>query len=110
MPNNNISLTVRLPRSLSEELKTTAKKLGMTKTNLIRISILQSKEQRVKLSFPSDNSFAEKDRIVLNINEYVNDVLSELCEDHNQSMNTIIIAACFWGVEYYSKLLKGLGL
>lgn len=109
MSSNNISVTVRLPHDLNEELKTTSAKVGMTKTNLIRLAIHECLAKGTdKLQF-SEKSCPQKDRLVLNINQTTLDLLNEASVKHGQSVNAVVTSVCIWGIEYYSRWLQLLG-
>lgn len=109
MSNNNISVTVRLPHDLNEELKTTSTKVGMTKTNLIRLAIHECLAKGTEeLQFPSE-ACSQKDRLVLNINQTTLDLLNEASAKYGQSVNAVVTAVCLWGIEYYSRWLQLLG-
>ena len=87
---NNISLTVRLSHELNTQLKVVSKKLGMTRTNLLRgvIHDILPKEEVLDFSSPAD----ERDRFVLNVNELTHSILQDACEKHAQPMNAVMTA------------------
>lgn len=103
---NNISLTIRLPHELNSQLANTAKKLGMTKSNLLRSAIhdfLTADESVLDFS----SSYAdEKDRIVLNVNQLTHSILENACAQYNQSMNSIVIAVSILVLERSAKWLQ----
>lgn len=90
---NDISLTVRLPKELSINLKTSAKRIGMTKTNLIRSTIHELAKNKSPLEF-SEDSASDRDRMVLNVNQITYDILEGFCQQYNQSMNAVVTAVC----------------
>lgn len=104
MANNDISLTVRLPHELNEKLKVASKKLGITKTNLIRWGIHLLKDETNTLTFSSGFPVT-KDRLVLNVNQLTYEILDHACHQYNQSMNATVIAICVLALEHYSTLL-----
>lgn len=103
---NDISLTIRLPHELNTELTLVSKDVGMTKTNLIRITIheLLAKDE-VKLDFSTDYAVA-KDRLVLNVNQLTYDILNSACKKYDQSMNSVVIAVSAAALERSAKWLR----
>lgn len=102
---NNISLTVRLPHELNARLAEVSKKLGVTKTNLIRSSIhdfLTVSETKPDFSYSSKKT----DRLTLNVNPLTHNILKEACQTYNQSMNAIVIAVCLLALERSTKWLQ----
>jgi hypothetical protein len=103
---NNISITVRLPQGISNELKILAKDLGMTRTNLLRMSIHDFlAKNETTLTF-ADIDTAKRDRLVLNVNQFTFDILDAACKKHQQSMNSIINAVSLLALERYTKWLQ----
>ena len=96
---NNFALTVRLPHNLNMELKTIAKEVGMTRTNLIRAAIHDFLPcDEINLDFSSEPS-VQKDRLVLNINALTYNILETACKKYNQSMNAVITAVSVLALE-----------
>ena len=90
---NDISLTVRLPSELNTELQTAAKKLGLTKTNLIRYAI----HEMLTIDGIEPNFSVSPEpryRFVLNVNQLTYSILEDACKKYSQSMNAVIIATC----------------
>lgn len=103
--NNDLSLTVRLPRDLSRQMKSVCQKLGMTRTNLIRSAIHDFLTvDGIQLDFPDYTG--EKDRLVLNLNQLTYDILNTACQRYNQSMNAVIVAISVLALERASKWLQ----
>lgn len=103
---NNISLTIRLPHELNLQLTETSKKLGLTKTNLMRSAIhdfLTKSETKLDFSYSSNK---KSDRIVLNVNQLTHSILQEACKTYDQSMNAIIIAVSLLALERSTKWLE----
>lgn len=106
---NNISLTVRLPHELNSQLQDIAKKIGMTKTNLLRSAIHDFlTEDSVSLDFSPVSG--PKDRLVLNVNQITNNILENACKKHSQSMNAIVTAVGVLALERSTKWLQSTGL
>lgn len=102
---NDISLTVRLPSELNEQLQKTAKALGMTKTNLIRLGIHDYfGSPHAALDF-SMNRVESRYRLVLNVNDFTFKIIDGLCKKHDQSVNAVVTALCIYSVERFSRLL-----
>ena len=100
---NDISLTIRLPHEINENLKIEAKRLGFTRTSLIRIAIHELfAKGKITLDFSQKYS-ADKDRLVLNINQLTNDILHNTCEQYGQAMNSVVTAICAAALKYCSK-------
>ncbi len=106
---NNISLTVRLPHELNEQLKEASKQLGITKTNSIRSAIHEFlNKDGATLDFSpiySDKS----DRLVLNLNQITRDILENTCQQYNQSANAVIIALSVLILKRSAKWLQSAG-
>lgn len=95
---NDISLTVRIPHDLSNQLQAAAKKLGMTRTNLLRGAIHDFlTTDSVALDFSSTPG--DKDRLVLNVNQMTHTILLKACERYNQSMNAVVVAVSALALE-----------
>jgi len=80
------------------QLKAASKRLGMTKTNLLRgviHDILPKDDVVLDFSAPSD----ERDRFVLNVNQLTHSILQGVCEKHSQSMNAVITAVAHLALE-----------
>lgn len=102
---NDISLTVRLPSELNERLQITAKSLGMTKTNLIRLAIHDfSASYPVQLDF-SMNRVESRYRLVLNVNDFTFGILERLSKDSGESVNAVVTALCIYAAERFARLL-----
>ena len=103
---NNISLTIRLPHELSEQLKQTSKQLGTTRTGLIRSAIhdFLTKDEIV-LDFSSTYS-DKSDRLTLNVNQVTRDILENACLKYNQSANAVVIALSALILERSAKWLQ----
>lgn len=102
---NNIALTIRLPHDINDNLKITSKRLGFTKTNIIRMAIHELLAKgKIVLDFSAEYS-TDRVRLVLNVNQLTYDILNDACEQYNQSMNSVVTAICKATLEYYSKLL-----
>ena len=102
---NEISLTVRLPAELNEQLAAAAKSLGMTKTNLIRFGIHEyQSDPDAHLDF-SMSRVASRYRLVLNVNALTFSILDTLCKQSGESMNAVVTALCIYAVERCARLL-----
>lgn len=104
---NDISLTVRLPHELNIQLQSSAKKLGMTKTNLLRAAIhdFLTKDD-VHLDFSIEST--ARDRIVLNVNQITYNILETTCEKYSQSMNAVITAVGVLALERSTTWLQSI--
>lgn len=103
---NDISLTVRLPHELNIKLKSESKKVGMTKTNLIRIAVHELlAKNKAELDFSIDYDDA-KDRLVLNVNQLTYDILNSACKKYNQPMNAVVTAISSVALELSAKWLQ----
>lgn len=103
---NNISLTVRLPHRISNELKTVAKDIGMTRTNLLRMSIHDFLAKNETMLTFNDVDTGKRDRLVLNVNQFTFDILDAACKKYQQSMNSVITAVSLLALERYTKWLQ----
>lgn len=102
--NNNISLTIRLPNSLNVKLTDTSKSLGLTKVSFIRFAIwnfLDEHPQPLTFTDSTENTF----RLVLAVNQNTYEILERACQQHNQSINSIVIAVSVLALERYAKYL-----
>lgn len=105
---NTISLTVRLPKELSQKLKTISKEIGITRSNLIRLAIHDFLlKDAPKLDFNTTYT-KETDRFVLNINTITQNILEDACKKYNQSMNAIITAVSILALERSTKWIQSL--
>lgn len=103
---NDIALTVRIPQELNLELTDVSKRLGMTKTNLIRMSIHTWLLPNIKtLDFSAPEADKQRSRLVLNVNQLTHDILIRVSEECQQSINATVIAACRLAIERASKWL-----
>jgi predicted DNA-binding protein len=105
---NDISLTIRLPHQLNNELITTAKKMGLTRTNLIRTAIhefLTADDFVFNIPFEYED---RKARMVLNVNPLTYGILESACHKYDQSMNSIVIAISIRAVEQYTIWLQSI--
>ncbi len=108
---NNISLTIRIPEKLNIKLKQQASKLGFTKTGMIKISIHQFIKEKPYnlLDVDVENYKGKNFRLVLNINDFTNNVLLETAQKYNISVNSVVIRVCILASQYYEELLLKLG-
>ena len=103
---NPISLTVRLPEKLDEELTTACKSLGMPKTTLIRICIHDFlQDSNTTLDFSPCES-AKTKRLVLNVNEHLNALLDDTALRAGCSVNAVVIAVSALALERATKWLQ----
>lgn len=103
---NPISLTVRLPEKLDEELTAACKSLGMPKTTLIRICIHDFlQDSNIVLDFSPCESTKTK-RLVLNVNEHLSDLLNEAALRAGRSVNAVVIAVSALALERATKWLQ----
>lgn len=102
---NPISLTVRLPEKLDEELTVACKKLGMPKSALIRICIHDFLQDDVVLDFAWCNDTKTK-RLVLNVNEHLNALLDNAAKKSGKSVNAVVIAVSALALERATKWLQ----
>lgn len=103
---NDLSLTIRLPHELNNQLKQVSKNIGITKTNLIRSAIhdfLTDEKVVLNFSFKYSN---EKDRLVLNVNQITYNILENTCKKYNQSMNAVVTSVSIMALERSSKWLQ----
>lgn len=104
---NDISLTVRLPHTLNQQLKEVSKALGMTKTNLLRGAIHDFLAKgNVILDFTPVQD--KKDRLVLNVNQLTHEILMNSCQQHSQSMNAVITAVGILALERATNWLESI--
>lgn len=104
---NNISLTIRLPHELNIQLTQASKRLGMTKTNLIRSAIHDFLPiNKIELDFSYPHPSEKNDRLVLNVNQLTHSILKETCQTYNQSMNAVVIAVSILALERATKWLQ----
>lgn len=103
---NPISLTVRLPEKLDDELTSVCKSLGMPKTALIRICIHDFlQDENTVLDFSACEDSKTK-RLVLNVNEHLDALLNEAAKGSGHSINAVIIAVSALALERASKWLQ----
>lgn len=102
---NDISLTVRIPRTLNDDLTTLSKELGVTKVNLLRFAThLFLSEKPTPLNFTASSS-DDRFRFVFNTNQVTYDLLQKASEDYKQSINSVITAIAYLALQHYSKYL-----
>lgn len=101
---NDISLTIRLPKTLNDDLTQLSKQLGITKVNLLRFAIhLFLMEKPTPLIF--DGSSSEKFRFNFHVNAVTNSLLVEASEHYGQPINSVVTAIAYLAVGHYSKYL-----
>lgn len=107
MLDNDVSLTVRIPKSLSDKLISKGKSIGFTRTNFIRIAIHQFlSDTQTDLSSVNNSSYTDKPtRFVLNLNAGTYALLEQASAAYKLSINAVILRVCILVLEYYSKLL-----
>ncbi|EGP4752372.1 hypothetical protein [Enterococcus hirae] len=112
MSTEKISLTLRFPTELNEQITSVSKALGFTKTNLIRLSIYEYLDQDTLPDLNSTltefNDF--KYRMVLNINQSTYQILERQSEAYNLPINKLLVYSSKRALTYYSKLIDKLGL
>lgn len=102
---NNFPLTIRLPHELNVQLQEAAKKLGMTRTDLLRIAIHFILPNNTELlDFSVWNG--KKDRLVLNVNQLTLNILQDICDKYSQSMNSVVTAVAILALEHSKGLLQ----
>ena len=101
---NDISLTIRLPITMNEQLTDMTKRLGLTKTSCIRFAIwdfLDKQPQPLTFSKSDEETY----RFVLAVNQNTYNILNNACQKYGQSINSIINAVSRLALEHYSKYL-----
>ncbi|MBR7928416.1 hypothetical protein KBI51_09595 [Aerococcaceae bacterium zg-ZUI334] len=101
-----VSLTLRIPKSLNQELKYLSSQLGFTKSSLIKIAIHEfvDKIEMTTHEFTDNDSF----RMVLKVNDITHRMLIEASKRYELSINQVVIKTCYLSVERYTKLLREL--
>lgn len=102
---NDISLTVRLPSELNQQLITVSKNIGVTKTILIRFAIHEYLTDEKIIPDFSQTRVAQREKFVFNMNQLTYTILEKCCQKYGQSMNAIITAASILALEHFSKWL-----
>lgn len=112
MSNEKVSLTLRLPVELNEQITKVSKALGFTKTNLIRLSIYEYLDQDelpdLNATISEYNDF--KYRMVLNINQATYQILEKQSKSYNLPINKLLVYSSKRALTYYSKLIDKLEL
>lgn len=108
---NEISLTIRIPEKLNNKLKLQSHKLGFTKTGMIKLAIYRFlKEIPTDLSTVDVEPYKGKTfRLVLNLNEFLNELLVEFSNTYGLSVNSVVTRVCILTSLYYEELLIKLG-
>lgn len=112
MAKEKISLTLRLPIELNEQITEVSKLLGFTKTNLIRLSIYEYLD---KDTLPDLNTIISeysdfKYRMVFNINQSTYQILEKQAKNYNLPINKLLVYSSKKALTYYSKLIDKLEL
>lgn len=100
---NDISLTVRIPDKLNDQLTLLSKGLGITKVSLLRFTIWSHSDNPKPLSF--DTSATNSFRFVLSLNAATYKILEDASKQYSQPVNSVVVALANIAVKSYSKYL-----
>ena len=88
-----VALTVRLPSKLSDDLVAVSKKLRITRTNLLKISIHAfSIDDEAVLDYESNAATSSRKRVVLKLGRFLYDIVERESKSSGQSINAVIVA------------------
>lgn len=102
--------TIRMPAELNQKLDSLSDKLGFTRSDLIKSSVLTYLVSKELTDFePVTVGSGDFVRTGIYFNDNLKELLEKQAESNNTSINSLIIYSAEKTYEYYSKLLEELG-
>lgn len=104
-------LTIRLPKDLSDDLSLLGKELGMSKSDMIKTSILKYLVTNDMEDF-KDFSIDKKEvfRSTMNVSDSLYKILEKQAKKYGTTINFLIIFSAKKTFDYYSDILKSINI
>lgn len=104
-------ITIRLPKNLSDDLSLLGKELGMSKSDMIKTSILKYLVTNDMEDF-KDFSIDKKEtfRSTMNVSDSLYKILEKQAKAYETTINFLIIFSAKKTFDYYSEILKNINI
>ena len=102
---NEISLTVRMPQDLNDQLTALCKRLGLPKLPFLRFSVWVFLNDDPKDLIFDEIQSDSKFRFTFNVNKNIYDILETTSKRYEQSINSVVIKVANMALERYSTYL-----